>query len=369
VNVPGEKMKQLVKMRKHAADMVTMAFNEPLLSKIKSCNGMHRKWSRSESSGSKGTPCIVLKLGKEKAEQDDGEEKRTGSIKIDHVAAPMAKSQNGAMRNDAPSSTAAAKKPTAAERKDLAPSAATMNPKSSRNEAEIRYTGTSSLCKGWWTSRVDVYVNECKARRKVYLGRFDDQEAAARLYDSALFYLNGAQAKLNFPRDKPRPLSNELKAKIDAAKIQCGARRKDNEEEEDEEPQKEIPKSKRQRSSPAIDGPPAAAAFAHTSAGLDAQGKGPANAVVISPQTDLSTPLHAPVATLTVVAPPSDHLSMDMLLKETSDLEQKWKQVLTKEADTDWGREGEEGQRKKRALEQCQEVIERISRISKKLHS
>ena len=52
--------------------------------------------------------------------------------------------------------------------------------------------------------------------QRLTLGHFSNAEAAARLYDSASFFLRGAQADLNFPDEQPQPLSDELKARIRA---------------------------------------------------------------------------------------------------------------------------------------------------------
>jgi superfamily II DNA or RNA helicase len=46
------------------------------------------------------------------------------------------------------------------------------------------------------------------------LGCFSTQEEAAKVRDSAAYYLKGAKAKLNFPDEVPKPLDEELIAKI-----------------------------------------------------------------------------------------------------------------------------------------------------------
>jgi hypothetical protein len=62
------------------------------------------------------------------------------------------------------------------------------------------------------------------------------EEEAAEVYDSAAHYLKGAQAKLNFRDRKPSPLSDELKAAIDAILAKKGkkAREDFNNDEDDD---------------------------------------------------------------------------------------------------------------------------------------
>ena len=62
---------------------------------------------------------------------------------------------------------------------------------------------------GKWQTRIRV------ASKQIFLGLFLSEEEAARVYDSANFYLKGAKAYLNFPDEHPQPLSQELISKIE----------------------------------------------------------------------------------------------------------------------------------------------------------
>ena len=91
-----------------------------------------------------------------------------------------------------------------------------------------KYIGVN-LNRGKWLTRIS-------ANGKVFhLGRYSTEEEAARIYDSAAHYLKGAQAKLNFPDEQPRHLSDELKARIDATPYPGGCKRAREEEGEDED--------------------------------------------------------------------------------------------------------------------------------------
>ena len=85
---------------------------------------------------------------------------------------------------------------------------------------------------GKWTAVIGVKY------KMVYLGRYLSPEEAARVYDSACYYLKGDRALLNFPGEQPQPLADELKAKIDAATAaaqpQSGWKRARDEEEMEE---------------------------------------------------------------------------------------------------------------------------------------
>ena len=61
VHAPGEGMKQLVWLRSHSTAQADLWFSEPLLSKVKSYHGNHRRWSLGQSEPD-GTPCLVLNL-------------------------------------------------------------------------------------------------------------------------------------------------------------------------------------------------------------------------------------------------------------------------------------------------------------------
>lgn len=57
VDAPGEGMRQMVWLRSGGSLKMYMCFNEPLLSKIKSCPAKNRVWALGES-GSDGIPCL-----------------------------------------------------------------------------------------------------------------------------------------------------------------------------------------------------------------------------------------------------------------------------------------------------------------------
>ena len=57
----------------------------------------------------------------------------------------------------------------------------------------------------------------------------------ARIFDSASYYLYGTEARLNFPHEMPQPLSDEFKAKIDAAAQESNENEPENFDTEDED--------------------------------------------------------------------------------------------------------------------------------------
>ena len=79
-------------------------------------------------------------------------------------------------------------------------------PSQAQGRGSNKYKGVN-LNEGNW--RAVIYENG----RQIYLGSPDCEEEGARLYDSACYYMRGAKAKLNFPNEIPRPLSEELKVR------------------------------------------------------------------------------------------------------------------------------------------------------------
>ncbi|KAG1656951.1 hypothetical protein FOA52_004337 [Chlamydomonas sp. UWO 241] len=74
-----------------------------------------------------------------------------------------------------------------------------------------------SLYRGvWWDASLErwelrIMVAEGKSK---YLGQYETEEGAARAYDSVLFKLRGASAKLNFPDETPELPSGDLAARL-----------------------------------------------------------------------------------------------------------------------------------------------------------
>jgi hypothetical protein len=63
VECPNETMRQLVWLRTMGLTRAAFFFNEPLLSKIKSCNFNYRRWSLGSLCGPDGHPVLILELG------------------------------------------------------------------------------------------------------------------------------------------------------------------------------------------------------------------------------------------------------------------------------------------------------------------
>lgn len=82
----------------------------------------------------------------------------------------------------------------------------------------LKYQGLTSKHVGVHVSKGRWRANIWWKMKSIHLGYCATEAEAGRLYDSAAYYLRGAEAQPNFPDEQPRPLSDELKAKIDAVK-------------------------------------------------------------------------------------------------------------------------------------------------------
>ena len=78
-----------------------------------------------------------------------------------------------------------------------------------KNGATSQYMGVHLRHK-LWLARTKAFG------KTINIGFYSTEEEAARIYDSTAYYLRGAQAKVNFPDEQPQPLSDEIKARIEA---------------------------------------------------------------------------------------------------------------------------------------------------------
>lgn len=86
-------------------------------------------------------------------------------------------------------------------RSNLRPATSRLNAQNATREGKTsQYTGViySGEADRWQAS---IYVEQ----RRIYLGRYSEEENAARAYDSAVYHFEGDGAMRNFPNETPHP--------------------------------------------------------------------------------------------------------------------------------------------------------------------